>query len=71
MIDDTQVSKDVDGLDNIDSFWDSARLGASLLAVLCFCGRGVEAAVGIVIRLAVCARRWVFVLCRNGRLHVD
>ncbi|CAM9703837.1 unnamed protein product, partial [Laminaria digitata] len=26
MIDDTQVSKDVDGLDNIDSFWDSARL---------------------------------------------
>lgn len=28
MIDDTQVSKDLDGLDNIDSFWDSARLGA-------------------------------------------
>lgn len=34
MIDDTQVSKDVDGLDNIDSFWDSARLGASLLAAM-------------------------------------
>ena len=32
MIDDTQVSKDLDGLDNIDSFWDSARLGA------CACG---------------------------------
>lgn len=28
MIDDTQVSKDPDGLDNIDSFWDNARLGA-------------------------------------------
>lgn len=28
MIDDTQVSKDLDGLDNIDSFWDSAHLGA-------------------------------------------
>lgn len=27
VIDDTQVSKDLDGLDNIDSFWDSARLG--------------------------------------------
>ena len=32
MIDDTQVSKDVDGLDNIDSFWDSARLGAMVFA---------------------------------------
>lgn len=30
MIDDTKVAKDLDGLDNIDSFWDSARLGACL-----------------------------------------
>lgn len=28
MIDDAQVTKDVDGLDNIESFWESACLGA-------------------------------------------
>lgn len=31
MIDDAKVAKDLDGLDNIDSFWDSARLGVCYL----------------------------------------
>lgn len=37
MIDDTQIAKDLDGLDNIDSFWDNARLGGRLCLFAPFC----------------------------------
>lgn len=63
MIDDTQVSKDLDGLDNIDSFWDSARLGALVLREK---GRR-RSRRGILLIFAVCACACRCVFCLVSR----